>query len=310
MAISYVIDCYRNKITSKPSIDEFLAYITFFPHILAGPIDRGRLMIPQLHVERKFDYKEACDAMRQILWGLFKKSAIADTCDDVVSVVWSDMSSQSSISFIIAAFLYSIQIYCDFSGYSDMAIGIGRLFGIRMMKNFNYPYFARNVSEFWRRWHISLTSWFTEYVYIPLGGNRVGKKRVVLNTLIVFTLCGFWHGANFTFIFWGFICGIMFVPYLLTKNPRKYKNEPIDTNYRTFIRIFVNFVLITFAWIFFRADSLDMALTFIEHTFTSNNQFTNIKHMKIVILLSIVMLFIEWYNRDEDYGFKKIKTIT
>jgi len=221
MAISYVIDCYRNKITSKPSIDEFLAYITFFPHILAGPIDRGRLMIPQLHVERKFDYKEACDAMRQILWGLFKKSAIADTCDDVVSVVWSDMSSQSSISFIIAAFLYSIQIYCDFSGYSDMAIGIGRLFGIRMMKNFNYPYFARNVSEFWRRWHISLTSWFTEYVYIPLGGNRVGKKRVVLNTLIVFTLCGFWHGANFTFIFWGFICGIMFVPYLLTKKSKK-----------------------------------------------------------------------------------------
>jgi len=307
MAISYVIDCYNNKITPKPSVDEFFAYITFFPHILAGPIDRGRLMIPQLHVDRQFNYEEACDAMRQILWGLFKKSAIADVCDEVVSVVWSDMASQSSLSFIIAAFLYSIQIYCDFSGYSDMAIGIGRLFGIRMMKNFDYPYFARNVSEFWRRWHISLTSWFTEYVYIPLGGNRNGKTRTILNTLVVFILCGFWHGANFTFILWGGICGVMFIPYLLQKNARKYKTEPIEANVQTFVKIFVNFAWITFAWIFFRSDSLDTALSFIENTFTSNNPFAITKRMKYAILLSLVMIFVEWCNRNENYGFKNIK---
>lgn len=308
MAISYVIDCSRGKIERCPDAIDFFAYVSFFPHLLAGPTDRARLILPQMSEKRTFSFDMGSDGLRQILTGLIKKAVIADNCATFVGGVWADIGSQSSLTLIICALIYSVEIYCDFSGYSDMAIGTGKLFGIRMMKNFDFPYFSRNVTEFWRKWHISLTSWFTEYLYIPLGGNREGKLRTIVNTLIVFTLCGLWHGANWTFVAWGFICGAMFVPILLQKNPRKYKNEPIRMNLSTTAKMALTFMSITFSWIFFRAENMAQAFQFIGCIFTN----TDIAFVfptdlqKTMLFCVIIVIVAEWFVRNDEFMLQNL----
>lgn len=201
-ALSYSIDIYRGKMEPTRDVVAFFAYVSFFPQLVAGPIERATNLLPQFQRQRQFDYGLAVDGVRQMLWGFFKKVVVADNCAVYVDDIWNNISGESSLNLIMAAVLFSIQIYCDFSGYSDIAIGCAKLFGIRLMRNFKVPYFSRDIAEFWRRWHISLTTWFRDYVYIPLGGSRVSKAKVVRNTFIIFLVSGLWHGANWTFLSW------------------------------------------------------------------------------------------------------------
>lgn len=223
-ALSYSIDVYRKKIEPTKDIIAFFAFISFFPQLVAGPIERATNLLPQFLQNRKFDYDQATDGMRQILWGLFKKIVIADNCATYVDQVWNTYGTQSGSTLLLAAVLFTFQIYGDFSGYSDIAIGTAKLFGIKLMRNFNNPYFSRDIAEFWRRWHISLTTWFRDYVYIPLGGSRNGQWRTIANTFIVFLLCAIWHGANWTYLVWGLYHVALFIPLILLKRRRVIKN--------------------------------------------------------------------------------------
>ena len=209
-ALSYTIDVYKQKIQPTKDVVAFVAFISFFPQLVAGPIERATNLLPQFLKQRKFDYSKAVDGMKQILWGLFKKMVIADNCADFVNSIWANYSTHSSGVLMLAAVLFAFQIYGDFSGYSDIAIGSARLFGINLMRNFNFPYFSRNVSEFWKRWHISLNTWFVDYIYIPLGGSRRGQLIKLRNTFAIFLLSGLWHGANWTFgiISFALVCSI------------------------------------------------------------------------------------------------------
>jgi len=305
MTMSYVIDCHRRLIVKSPNILCFFAYVSFFPHLLAGPIDRARFLLPQMAEMQSFSFKIGSDGLRQILWGLLKKTVIADNCNLMIAGIWNDIPNQSSMVLLFGAFLYSIQIYFDFSGYSDIAIGLGKLFGIKMKPNFNYPYFSRNVSEFWRKWHMSLTSWFTEYMYIPLGGNRRGRKRTMFNTIVVFTLCGLWHGANWTFVVWGFLCGVMFIPILLQKIPKKYKNEPLHLNIATALKMGFTFIVITFSWIIFRAETMGQAVQYIIGIYRNMTVMPNMEFFsKTVLLLTLIVLTAEWKARDKEFALQ------
>ena len=224
-ALSYSIDVYRGKMEPTKDIIQFFAFVSFFPQLVAGPIERATNLLPQFDKPRRFDYDDAVDGMRQMLWGLFKKMVVADNCAFYVNQVFSDYSSYSGSTLLLAAVFFTFQIYCDFSGYSDIAIGVAKLFGIRLMRNFNVPYFSRDIAEFWRRWHISLTTWFRDYVYIPLGGSRVSSAKVIRNTFVIFLLSGLWHGANWTFIVWGAYHALLFLPLILTGKNRKYTNQ-------------------------------------------------------------------------------------
>lgn len=308
MAISYTIDRYKGVIATDPSLLDFLAYLSFFPHLLAGPIDRGREMLPQLQKERTFDYNLAVDGMRQILCGWFKKAVIADNLGVFVDAVWGGYSSQNSLILSAVAIAYAVQIYADFSGYSDMAIGTGKLLGLRMRSNFHYPYFSRNVSEFWRGWHQSLTTWFTEYLYIPLGGNRKGKLRTVINTLIVFTLCGLWHGANWTFVVWGALCGLLFIPLILNSHLKnQWKNVPIIFSAKNLMYIAITFVLISICWIFFRAPSVGDACSYIICIFTNyamplqKSVLSGIPTKWLFAILLCLLVMAEWKGKTKEY---------
>ena len=315
MAMSYVIDRYRKVLDYNPCLLDFMSYISFFPHLLAGPIDRGREMIPQFQKPRIFSYDKATDGLRQIICGLFKKVVIADNAAIIVNHVWNDYSHSNSVVLILSAVLYSIQIYADFSGYSDMAIGTGRLFGLEMRRNFAYPYFARNASEFWRGWHMSLTSWFTEYLYIPLGGSRKGKTRTLLNTLIVFTLCGLWHGANWTFVVWGFLCGALFIPLLLSERSKSYwKGKSVQLDARNLVSILVTFLSITACWIFFRAPSLGEALGYISSIGANLHEplalkacFGNIFMKPLWALLLLLFVIVEWRGRNDTFPLASLR---
>ena len=300
MAMSYVVDCYRGSYEKSPDAISYFTYISFFPHLLMGPIDRGRYMIPQFESKIEFDYNFALSGMRQILWGLFAKVVVADSIGGFVDSVWINLHGFNSITLIITACFYSIQIYADFSGYSNMAIGVGKLLGIRMVKNFDNPYFSRNIAEFWRKWHMSLTSWFTEYLYIPLGGNRKGKLRTVINTILVFTLCGLWHGANWTFILWGFVNGCFFIPLLLQKKPNKYKNIPIAFSLKTLFQMLLTFSVFTFSLIIFRADNIGLFYDYMTCiAFNHNLCFASFR--KLALLAGAFVIF-EWFHRNREFG--------
>lgn len=309
MAISYTVDRYKKVIKDCPSLTDFLAYISFFPHLLAGPIDRGRDMIPQLQRQRTFRYGMAVDGMRQMLGGLFKKVVVADTVAIIVNNVWNGYSQASTLMLVMAAVLYSVQIYADFSGYSDIAVGTGKLFGLQMRRNFAYPYFARNVSEFWRRWHMSLTSWFTEYLYIPLGGNRKGKARTVVNTLIVFTLCGFWHGADWTYMVWGFLSGVLFVPLILSPRMKKrWQGQPSKLDVANIVAMFVTFTAVTACWIVFRAPGMEDAAGYVCSMFTNLQLPFDISAYSsdaavrtLSFLMLATMIVVEWRGRNCEY---------
>lgn len=293
-ALSYSIDVYRNRICATSEFVAFGAYISFFPQLVAGPIERAENLLPQFLNKRDFDYKQAVYGMRLMLWGFFKKIVIADNCGIYVDSVWNDYATQSSATLLLAAVLFSMQIYTDFSGYSDIAIGTARLFGIRLSDNFNSPYFAHSIADFWRRWHISLTSWFRDYVYIPLGGNRKGKWQTIVNTLIVFSLCGLWHGANWTFVVWGLYNAMLFVPMILL---RTNKHRDVSSERLKWLKVIITFVLVALGWILFRAPSMTECWGYIQALCRldfSSIWIENIFQMACVIVAIIIMFVFEW----------------
>lgn len=307
MAISATIDSHKGTLPAC-SLRSFTAYLWLFPHILLGPIDRGRLLIPQLERPIAFSYPKVVDGCRQALYGLFKKVVIADNIGLLAGGVWGSFPTQNSAVLIVGCIAYSVQIYADFSGYSDMAIGIGRMLGLDLMRNFHFPYFARNISEFWRGWHISLTSWFTEYLYIPLGGNRRGSMRTIANTLIVFSLCGLWHGADWSFVAWGAFNGLLFVPLILRPQMKaRWKGVPVALDKANLLHIAITFACVSFGWIFFRAASVGEAVEFIGCIFTNWHAPMNTaiafttpaKPVWALLLLAFVVA--EWRSRSAEH---------
>lgn len=311
-ALSYTIDVYRKKIKPTRDAVAFFAYISFFPQLVAGPIERSTNLLPQFQKERTFTCENGVSGLRQMLWGFFKKIVIADQCAKYVDVVFADYASQNGNTLLLAVFLFSIQIYADFSGYSDIAIGTAKLFGIKLMRNFNNPYFSRDIAEFWRRWHISLTTWFRDYVYIPLGGSRVSKAKIIRNTFIIFLLSGLWHGANWTFIAWGSYHAILFLPLILLEKNRKYitninENQWLP-NVKELLQMLITFILVAIGWIFFRSTTISDAFAFIQNIFnpTVLDSVLLVKGLNINILLIfiLIMALFEWFNRNREFGFE------
>lgn len=305
-ALSYSIDVYRCKITPTRSLLQFCAYVSFFPQLVAGPIERATNLLPQFGKQKEFDYDLAVDGIRQMLWGFFKKLVVADNCAVFVDKVWSNYTGESGSSLLLAAILFAFQIYGDFSGYSDIAIGTSKLFGIRLMRNFHVPYFSRNIAEFWRRWHISLNTWFRDYVYIPLGGSRVSKYKIIRNTFVIFLLSGLWHGANWTYVAWGTYHAVLFLPLILLGKNRKYTNGVAENrllpSFKECFQIIVTFFLVAFGWIIFRSETIGQAWDFICGIFsTSLLSIPNIPSKTLVFVL--LMLFVEWIQRNEHHVF-------
>jgi len=279
--LSYTIDVYRGKIPPENNIGRFALYVTYFPQLVAGPIERAKSFIPELKKKVTFNYVNVVSGLRRILWGLFKKVVVADRVSAIVNHVYATSDDQNGLTLLLATYLFAFQIYCDFSGYSDIAIGSSRILGINLMENFKAPYFSKSISEFWSRWHISLSSWFKDYVYISLGGNRVKVSRMIVNILIVFLVSGFWHGANWTFIAWGLIHGLLLISeYFLKLDSRGDLNF---TPSQKLIRIIVSFNLVTLAWIFFRADSINHAFSMFNNILTLDNWNFDINNFSLAI---------------------------
>ncbi len=262
-ALGYIIDVYRRKIVPEKHLGIFAVYISYFPQLVAGPIERAKNLIPQFYEKHYFDYQRITDGLKLMLWGFFKKVVIADRLAVTVDAVYNNVGDYTGLALIIATIFFAFQIYCDFSGYSDIAIGASQVMGIRLMNNFKRPYFSQSMSEFWKRWHISLSSWFRDYIYIPLGGNRVSVSRLFFNLLIVFLICGLWHGAEWTFVIWGFLHGFYLIFGIFTKKVRHNFVRKIRLNrfpklYKI-IKIVLVFILTDIAWVFFRANSLSDA---------------------------------------------------
>jgi D-alanyl-lipoteichoic acid acyltransferase DltB (MBOAT superfamily) len=253
--LSYTIDVYQKRLEPTKDFISFAAFVSFFPQLVAGPIERASNLLPQFYQNRKFEYSKAVDGMQQILWGLFKKVVIADNCAVYANHIFENSADMSGSTLLLGAVFFAFQIYGDFSGYSDIAIGTARLFGFNLMQNFAYPYFSRDIAEFWRRWHISLSTWFRDYLYIPLGGSRGGTWMKVRNTFIIFIVSGFWHGANWTFIVWGALNAIYFLPLLLTKKNRQNMEVVAENSFlpslKEFGQMTVTFALTIIAWVFF-----------------------------------------------------------
>lgn len=309
--LSYTIDIYRRKIEPSSSIINFSAFVAFFPQLVAGPIERAKHLLPQFSEKRIFKEDKGISGLHLILWGLFKKLVIADSCALYVNAIFSDYENMNSASLLLGAFYFAFQIYGDFSGYSDIAIGTARLFGFDLMKNFNYPYFSRNIAEFWRRWHISLSTWFRDYLYIPLGGSRGSKYQKLRNVFIIFIVSGFWHGANWTFIFWGALHALFFLPLLLVNRNRKHLNQvagnKVLPSFLELFQMIFTFTLTSFAWIFFRADNLRIAVNYIERIFTNLSfkpQYLSIERYNIEMMFILgIFLLVEWFHRNLEHPF-------
>ena len=312
-ALSYSIDVYRQRIEPTKDIIEFFAFVCFFPQLVAGPIERATNLLPQFQKPRKFDYKQAADGMRQILWGLFKKMVVADRCAVFVDDVFSSYQTQTGSSLLLGAVLFAFQIYGDFSGYSDIAIGTSKLFGIKLKRNFKVPYFSRDIAEFWRNWHISLTSWFRDYLYIPLGGSRCSKDTIIRNTFVVFLVSGLWHGANWTFIAWGAYHAILFLPLILFRKNRRYLDVVAPDrrlpNVKEICQIVITFILVVFGWILFRAESIPQAWDYTcgmwqLDTLKACYRFFFQKDIISISLWICLMILVEWINRRREHGFQ------
>lgn len=308
-ALSYSIDVYRGNIKPTKDIIAFFAFISFFPQLVAGPIERATNLLPQFLQNRKFIYEQGVDGMRQILWGLFKKIVIADNCATYVDQVWATYPTQSGSTLLLAAVLFTFQIYGDFSGYSDIAIGTAKLFGIKLMRNFNNPYFSRDIAEFWRRWHISLTTWFRDYVYIPLGGSRVSKGKIVRNTFVIFLVSGIWHGANWTFLAWGTYHAVLFLPLILLGKNRKYTDQVADGRWlptcKETIQMLVTFLLVVIGWIIFRAETIGQAWEIMKGV-CDMSLFTIpmiAVGLKRTLFFIAVLLIVEWIDRSKEHAF-------
>jgi alginate O-acetyltransferase complex protein AlgI len=295
MALSYTIDVYEGKI--KPERDPilFFAYITFFPQLLAGPIGRAPEMLPQFRLPRVFDNALAVDGCRQFLWGLFKKVVIADECAILTDRLFGSYGEFPGSMLLLGAFMYAIQIYCDFSGYSDMAIGTGKVFGIRLRQNFACPYFATNIGDFWRRWHMSLTTWFRDYVYIPLGGSHCNLGRVVFNTWVVFLLSGLWHGAAWNFVIWGAVHAALLSFFVLWKRT--------GLKLPAFLGWLVTMPFVMLAWVFFRAASCDAACGYLGRMFSSSLLTLPRQYLSMMPWIAC-FLAVEWLQRKKEHALR------
>jgi D-alanyl-lipoteichoic acid acyltransferase DltB (MBOAT superfamily) len=313
--MSYSIDVYKRKLAATKDFIAFAAFVSFFPQLVAGPIERAINLLPQFHTKRQFLYDNAVDGCRQMLWGFFKKMVVADNCALYVNEVFTnyDYNNYPGCTLFLAALFFTFQIYCDFSGYSDIAIGISKLFGFRLMKNFAFPYFSRDMAEFWRRWHISLTTWFRDYIYFPLGGSRSGISTTIRNIFIIFLVSGFWHGANWTFIVWGFLNALYFIPLILWKknriNVEIAAKETVLPNIKDFISMCVTFFLTAFAFIFFRSENVGKAFAYISRMFSDLNfvmpESVGRTAFGSAVLSILILIIVEWINRREEHGFKR-----
>lgn len=305
-ALSYTIDVYKKKIVPTRDVVAYFAYVSFFPQLVAGPIERATNLLPQFLNQRHFNYAQAVDGMRQMLWGFFMKMAVADRCGWYVDKVWADYASCSSGQLVLAAVLFAVQIYGDFAGYSNIAIGCAKLFGINLRQNFRTPYFSRDIAEFWRRWHISLTTWFRDYLYIPLGGSRVSCWKVVRNTFIIFLVSGLWHGANWTFVAWGAYNALLFLPLILTHRNRKYTDTVAEGRLLPSIgevgQMLLTFTLCVIGWILFRAGSIDEAFLFTRQIFCPGTGMGDLKFPWLTIVFITVMTVAEWIGRNNEHG--------
>ena len=293
-ALSYTIDVYRGDVRAERDWIGFATYIAFFPQLVAGPIERAHRMLPQFAAPRSFSSEEAVLGCRQLLWGFVKKVVVADNCAPIVEQIFANPESSGGSALLYGTVLFAFQIYADFSGYSDIAIGAARLFGIRLSTNFDNPYFATSIPDFWRRWHISLTSWFRDYVYIPLGGSRKGKGKTFVNTVAVFSLSGLWHGANWTFVLWGFYHGLLFLPWCMgwlkrTKGP--------DTRgfFERVPAMLLTFLLVCIGWVLFRAESISMVGTCLGRM-VSHMDLSFMQYSKSIMVFIALMLLAEWWH--------------
>ncbi len=300
--LSYTIDVYRERIRATNDIVSFFAFVSFFAQLVAGPIERASNLLPQFQKSRVFNYSKSIDGLRLILGGLFKKMVIADNCAVIVNRLFENYTEYSGSTLLCGAIFFGFQIYGDFSGYSDIAIGSARLLGFDLKKNFNFPYLSKNLIEFWRRWHISLSTWFRDYVYIALRGNRVSKPRLVFNILVVFLLSGLWHGANLTFVFWGLLHGIILIFTVFINNETKFGGFLQNQNSIVvdFLRMSITFFIVTIAWVFFRADSIPEAFGYLERIFSST-LFSIPQGNKLFLILLIGYLGIEWFQKKREH---------
>ncbi len=303
--LSYIIDIYFKRIKAEHNFVDYSLFVSYFPLLVAGPIERATHLLPQLKVKREFNFEKAKEGIYQIIWGLVKKVVIADTCANYANEIFNHYNSMNSLSLILGAVYFAFQIYGDFSGYSDIALGTSKLFGIDLLKNFNYPYFSRDIAEFWRRWHISLTTWFRDYLYIPIGGSKGSKWFKIRNTFIIFLVSGFWHGASWTFIAWGFINALYFIPLLLlNRNRNNIEEFKLGLNFsslRIISNILITFIMTCFAWIFFRAKTINDALLYIKRMVTdmrfSEQYFSIERYSNELLLLLLLFVIVEWNSR-------------
>jgi alginate O-acetyltransferase complex protein AlgI len=306
--LSYVIDIYYNRIKAEKDFIHYAVFVSFFPLLVAGPIERATHLLPQIKKERRFNYSKAIDGLRQILWGLFKKIVIADQCAEYVNVCFEESHNLNASSLILGAVFFSFQIYGDFSGYSDIALGTARLFGIELLKNFNYPYFSRDIAEFWRRWHISLSSWFKDYLYIPLGGSKGSTWLKIRNTFIIFLVSGFWHGANWTFIFWGFLNALFIIPSVFMGNNRNNMEIVAQNrwypNLKELFSIVFTFTLTTIAWIFFRAKNMTEAFEYLYNIGSLKGAMQPTMNISFLLVLLVFFIVMEWQGRRENHPLK------
>jgi len=312
--LSYTIDVYKGKLEPTKDFIAFTAFVCFFPQLVAGPIERATNLLPQFYKKRTFEYNKAVDGLRQLLWGLFKKIVIADNSAQIANEIFNNSTEYSGSTLVLGAVFFTFQIYGDFSGYSDMAIGISRLFGFKLKQNFAAPYFSRDIAEFWRRWHISLSTWFRDYLYIPLGGSRGKTYMKVRNTFIIFITSGFWHGANWTFIVWGALNALYFLPLLLQKKNKIHSDVVAQgkllPNLKEFYQISKTFSLTLIAWIFFRADNIGHAWSFLKTIFSKSLfTFPHFSEKDLAVntsILIIIFLIVEWLGRENQYAIEKL----
>jgi D-alanyl-lipoteichoic acid acyltransferase DltB (MBOAT superfamily) len=312
--LSYTIDVYRKNLEPSTDFVAFTAFVCFFPQLVAGPIERATNLLPQFYVHRKFNYAKAVDGLRQMLWGLFKKIVIADNCAEYANIIFNNSENYSGSTLFMGALFFTFQIYGDFSGYSDIAIGTSRLFGFNLKQNFAFPYFSRDIAEFWRRWHISLSTWFRDYLYIPLGGSRGGIAMKLRNTFIIFLVSGFWHGANWTFIVWGFLNALYFLPLLLAGKNRVNTNLVAENRFfptvKEVLQMLTTFILTVFAWIFFRAANINHAFEYISNIFSVKLfSFPELFPSKVLCLV-LIFLIIEWLGKKSQYAIEKVSSLS
>jgi alginate O-acetyltransferase complex protein AlgI len=309
-SLSYTIDVYRKQLEPTKDFIAFAAFVCFFPQLVAGPIERAEKLLPQFYTKRTFQYGHAVDGLRQILWGLFKKMVIADNCAQYANLMFDNPDAYHGSSLLLGAVLFAFQIYGDFSGYSDIALGTARLFGFQLMRNFAFPYFSRDIAEFWRRWHVSLSTWFRDYVYVPLGGSRGGLWMKIRNTFIIFLVSGFWHGANWTFVIWGALHAFYFLPLLLFNRNRRYlesvaHDRPLPS-VREFFAMLGTFLMTVLAWIFFRAESVAHAGNYLQKVF-SKSLWMPLQDVPLyTMLLLLAFLMVEWIGREQQHALEKL----